>query len=150
MEIKLKIDEELLFNLWKEIEDSTNIRLVINSIKGWNISVTLDCRYVPNANNILLRLSSPLDVDLYVVGVRENTIILKYVMTPFLLLLHGRFVVDHIKNNTTHRELEILTEEKRVLVHLDGFKKMKKLLSAAQPIDVALDNDTMTLNMILT
>lgn len=148
MEIKLKIDEELLFNLWKEIEDSTNIRLVINSIKGWNISVTLDCRYVPNANNILLRLSPPLDVDLYVVGVRENTIILKYVVNS--LLLHGRFVVDHIKNNTTHRELEILTEEKRVLVHLDGFRKMKKLLSAAQPIDVALDNDTMTLNMILT
>ena len=123
MKKQIQLDiKELLFNLWEEIEASTDIRMAVNTIQ---------------------------DVDLFVVGVREKTLVLEYgVVTPSLL--HDRLVSDHIKNNTTHRELEILTEEKRVLMHLDGFKKMKKLLSVAQPVDVKLDNDTMMLNMILT
>lgn len=99
-------------------------------------------------NNILFCFSPPLDVDLYLVGVRENTMILKYVVNP--LLLHERFVVDHIKNNTTHRELEILTEEKRVLVHLDGFRKMKKLLNVVLPRGLIFNNGDVELDMILT
>ena len=147
MKKQIQLDiKELLFNLWEEIEASTDIRMAVNTIQGHYISATLDCRYVPN---VLLSFFHPLDVDLFVVGVREKTLVLEYgVVTPSLL--HDRLVSDHIKNNTTHRELEILTEEKRVLMHLDGFKKMKKLLSVAQPVDVKLDNDTMMLNMILT
>ena len=90
-----------------------------------------------------------INVDLLVDSVSKETLALSYDCSSIVNgLLKG--VVGFIEQKIPKRQVEILSDEKRVLIHLDAFEELTKVLTVVEPTAVTFNNDAVVLGMTLT
>lgn len=90
-----------------------------------------------------------INVDLLVDSVSKETLALSYDCSSIVNgLLKG--VVGFIEQKIPKRQVEILSDEKRVLIHLDAFEELTKVLTVVEPTAVTFNNDAIVLGMTLT
>ena len=90
-----------------------------------------------------------INVNLRVDSVSEETIALSYECSSIVNgLLSG--AIGFIEQKIPKHQLEILPDAKRILVHLDAFKELEKVLAVVEPTDITFNNNAVVLNMALT
>ena len=90
-----------------------------------------------------------INVNLRVDSVSEETIALSYDCSSIVNgLLSG--AIGFIEQKIPKHQVEILPDAKRILVHLDAFKELEKVLAVVEPTDIFFNNDAVVLDMALT
>lgn len=90
-----------------------------------------------------------INVDLHMDSVSKETFAISYECSSIVNgLLKG--VIGFIEQKIPKSQVEILPDEKRMLIHLDAFKELNKVLAVVEPTDITFNNDAVVLNMTLT
>lgn len=90
-----------------------------------------------------------INVDLHVDSVSKETLTLSYECSSIVNgLLKG--VIGFIEQKIPRCQVEILPNERRVLIHLDAFEELNKVLVVVEPTDITFNDDVVVLDMTLT
>lgn len=133
-----------------------NLQLTYSEILGYvksKFHVALTVEVVDNKTlHITYKMNvfvPAINVDLLVDSVSKETLALSYDCSSIVNgLLKG--VVGFIEQKIPKRQVEILSDEKRVLIHLDAFEELTKVLTVVEPTAVTFNNDAIVLGMTLT
>lgn len=132
-----------------------NIQLSYNEILGYvvnkfHIRPTVDVvdsktlRITYKMNMFLPTIS----VDVHIDSVSEELIVLSYDCSSIINgLLSG--VVGFIQERIPREQIELSTDNKKVLVHLDKVEQLKKVFDVVVPTDITFYSDSIVLNMDL-
>lgn len=133
MNIQLTYDEILGY-----VEEKFHVRLTIGVVDNKTLHVMYKIsRFVPT-----------ISVDIHVDTVSKDLIKLSYDCSGIVNGLLGG-VVGFIDEKIPKHQVEVFTNEKQVLVHLDGFEELDKVFAVVEPTDITFDNDAVMLNMAL-
>ncbi len=86
---------------------------------------------------------------LHFVSVINNTIKLNYDSADFASILSLRLFIIYIKNNTNHSQIDIIEENKQVLIHLDAFTGLRQTLAVVKPVHITFNKDSVVIDMAL-
>lgn len=133
MKIQLTYDEILGY-----VEDKFHVRPTVEVVDDQTLSVSYKIsRFVPTIN-----------VDIHVDSVSEDLIRLSYDCSSIVNgLLSG--VIGFIQDRIPREQIEISTDNKTVLVHLDKVEQLRKVLDVVVPTDITFYSDSIVLNMDL-
>lgn len=155
MRMKLQLNTEEIQNyLTREIFDSIGLGIAVKAVGGNALLLTLDWNKVP-LNHLsngaqLFSCNRSLDVYLQLIGISENTIAFGYGCED-LGFDHVKLkvIIDYIKNNTNHSQIDFIEENKQVLIHLDAFAGLKQTLAIVKPVHMIFDKDSLEIDMAL-
>ena len=133
MKIQLTYDEILGY-----VEDKFHVRPTVEVVDDQTLSVSYKIsRFVPTIN-----------VDIHVDSVSEDLIRLSYDCSSIVNgLLSG--VVGFVQDRIPREQIEISTDNKTVLVHLDKVEQLRKVLDVVAPTDITFYSDSIVLSMDL-
>lgn len=121
------------------LEEKFHVKPTIETVDNKTIRISYKMgMFVPTIN-----------VNLRVDNVYEETIALSYDCSSIVNgLLSG--TIGFIEQKIPKHQIEILPDAKRILVHLDAFKELEKVLALVEPTDIFFNNDAVVLDMALT
>ena len=133
MKIQLTYDEILGY-----VEDKFHVRPIVEVVDDQTLSVSYKIsRFVPTIN-----------VDIHVDLVSEELIALSYDCSSIVNGLFGG-VVGFIQERIPREQIELSTDNKKVLVNLDKVEQLRKVLDVVVPTDITFYSDSIVLNMDL-
>lgn len=132
-----------------------NIQLTFNEILGYveekfHVRPTID---VVDSKTLRVmykvsRFLPTISVDIHIDSVSEGLIRLSYDCSSIVNgLLSG--VVGFVQDRIPREQIEISTDNKKVLVHLDKVEQLKKVLDVVALTDITFYSDSIVLNMDL-
>lgn len=90
-----------------------------------------------------------INVDLHVDSVSNEIVVLSYKCSDIVNgLLKG--VIGFMEQKIPKHKVEILTDTRRIKIHLDAFEELDKVLAVVEPTDITFNNDAVVLDMTLT
>lgn len=133
MNIQLSFNEMLDY-----VEEKFHVRPTIDVVDNKTLRIMYKVsRFVPTVS-----------VNIHVDSVSKELISLTYDCSSIVNgLLSG--VVGFIEEKIPKQQVEVFTNERQVLVHLDGFEELDKVFIVVEPTDITIDNDAVMLNMAL-
>lgn len=87
-------------------------------------------------------------IDLHIDEVSKDTVALSYSCSN---IVHGLIngVVGFVQDRIPREQIELSTDNKKVLVHLDKVEQLKKVFDVVVPTDITFYSDSIVLNMDL-
>lgn len=133
MKIQLTYDEILGY-----VEDKFHVRPTVEVVDDHTLSVSYKIsRFLPTIN-----------VDIHVDSVSKNLIALSYDCSNIVNgLLNG--VIGFVGEKIPRHQVEVISNDKQVLVHLDAFEQLEKVFAVVEPTDITFYSDSIVLNMDL-
>ena len=124
-----------------------NIQLTFNEILGYvenkfHIRPTIDVvdRKTLRIMYKISRLMPAISVNVHVDSVSKELIRLSFDCSSIVnVLLKG--AVEFIEQKVPRNQVQILTEEKRILVYLDAFKELEKVFAVVEPTDMSFNHE---------
>ena len=94
------------------------------------------------------RFVPTVSIDLHIDAVSKNSVALSYSCSN---IVHGLIngVVGFIQERIPREQIELSTDNKKVLVHLDKVEQLKKVFDVVVPTDITFYSDSIVLNMDL-
>ena len=133
MNIQLDYDEILIY-VKKKFNIGPTIKMVDNKTLRIIYKIGI---FVPTIN-----------VDLHVDAISKDTLTLSYSCSDIANgLLKG--VIGLVGEKNPKHQVEISTEKKQVLVHLNAFKELDQVFMIVEPTDIVFSKDAIILNMVL-
>ena len=94
------------------------------------------------------RFVPTISVDIHIDSVSKDLIRLSYDCSSIVNgLLSG--VVGFIEEKIPSHQVEVYTSDKQVLVHLDAFEELEKVLALVEPTDITFGNEGAELKLLL-
>lgn len=133
MKIQLTYDEILGY-----VEDKFHVRPTVEVVDDQALRVSYKIsRFVPT-----------ISVDIHIDSVSKELIKLSYDCSSVINgLLSG--AIGFIEQKVPRHQIQILTDEKRVLVHFDAFKELDKLFAVIEPTDISFNDESVELELLL-
>lgn len=133
-----------------------NVQLTYNEIMNYVKSQFHVEPIVESVDSKTLRITYKMNmfvpavsVDLHVDSVYNKTVVLDYRCSDIVNgLLKG--VIGFVEQKIPKYQVEILTDTRKIKIHLDAFEELDKVLAVVEPTDITFNNDAVVLNMILT
>lgn len=124
-----------------------NVQLNFNEILGYveekfHVRPTIDMvdRKTLRIVYKISRLMPAISVNVHVDSVSKELIRLSFDCSSIVnVLLKG--AVEFIEQKVPRNQVLILTEEKRILVHLDAFKELEKVFAVVEPTDMSFNHE---------
>lgn len=133
MNVQLSYNEILGY-----VEDKFHVRPTVEVVDDQTLSVSYKIsRFVPTIN-----------VDVHIDLVSKELIALSYDCSSIVNGLLGG-VVGFIQERIPREQIELSTDNKKVLVHLDKVEQLKKVFDVVVPTDITFYSDSIVLNMDL-
>lgn len=132
-----------------------NVQLSYNEILGYveekfHVKPTLE---VVDSKTLRMmykmnRFVPTVSIDLHIDAVSKNSVALSYSCSN---IVHGLIngVVGFIQERIPREQIELSTDNKKVLVHLDKVEQLKKVFDVVVPTDITFYSDSIVLNMDL-
>lgn len=87
-------------------------------------------------------------VDLHVDSISNGIVVLSYRCSDIVNgILKG--IIGFVEDKIPNHQVEIFTDTKRVLVHLDAFEKLDKVLDVVEPTDISFNDKSAELKLLL-
>ena len=94
------------------------------------------------------RFVPTISVDIHIDSVSKESISLSYDCSSIVNgLLSG--VVGFIEEKVPNQQVEVYTDDKQVLVHLDAFEELEKVLAVVEPTDLSFNDESAELTLLL-
>lgn len=133
MKIQLTYDEILGY-----VEDKFHVRPTIDVVDSKTLRIMYKVsRFLPT-----------ISVDIHIDSVSKDLIRLSYDCSSIVNGLLGG-VVGFIQDRIPREQIEISTDNKTVLVHLDKVEQLRKVLDVVVPTDITFYSDFIVLSMDL-
>ena len=133
MKIQLTYDEILGY-----VEEKFHVKPTVEAVDR----KTLRIMYQKN------RFMPTISVNVHVDSVSKDLIRLSYDCSSIVNgLLSG--VVWRIEDKIPSHQVEVNTGDKQVLVHLDAFEELEKVLALVEPTDITFGNEGAELKLLL-
>ncbi|MBQ8221007.1 MAG: hypothetical protein IJZ31_07375 [Bacteroidaceae bacterium] len=133
MNVQLSYNEILGY-----VEDKFHVRPTVEVVDDQTLSVSYKIsRFVPTIN-----------VDVHIDLVSKELIALSYDCSSIVNGLLGG-VVGFMQERIPREQIELSTDNKKVLVHLDKVEQLKKVFDVVVPTDITFYSDSIVLNMDL-
>lgn len=133
MNVQLSYNEILGY-----VEDKFHVRPTVEVVDDQTLSVSYKIsRFVPTIN-----------VDVHIDLVSKELIALSYDCSSIVNGLLGG-VVGFIQERIPREQIELSTDNKKVLVHLDKVEQLKKVFDVVVPTDITFYSDSIVLSMDL-
>lgn len=132
-----------------------NVQLSYNEILGYveekfHVKPTLE---VVDSKTLRMmykmnRFVPTVSLDLHIDAVSKNSVALSYSCSN---IVHGLIngVVGFIQERIPREQIELSTDNKKVLVHLDKVEQLKKVFDVVAPTDITFYSDSIVLSMDL-
>ena len=133
MNVQLSYNEILGY-----VEDKFHVRPTVEVVDDQTLSVSYKIsRFVPTIN-----------VDVHIDLVSKELIALSYDCSSIVNGLLGG-VVGFIQERIPREQIELSTDNKKVLVHLDKVEQLKKVFDVVVPTDITFYSESIVLSMDL-
>ena len=87
-------------------------------------------------------------VDLHVDSISNGTVVLSYRCSDIVNgLLKG--IIGFVEDKIPSHQVGIFTDTKQVLVHLDAFEELDKVLALVEPTDISFNDKSAELKLLL-
>lgn len=94
------------------------------------------------------RFVPTISVDIHIDSVSKDLIRLSYDCSSIVNgLLSG--VIGFLEEKIPNQQVEVYTDDKQVLVHLDAFEELEKVLAVVEPTDLSFNDESAELTLLL-
>lgn len=130
---------ELTYNeIQNYVKSKLHVEPIVESVDSKTLRITYKMNmFVPAVS-----------VDLHVDSISNGTVVLSYRCSDIVNgLLKG--IIGFVEDKIPSHQVGIFTDTKRVLVHLDAFEKLDKVLAVVEPTDISFNDKSAELKLLL-